>query len=91
MEADKVQAKQRIWIIAFMMVIGKMIKSVGWDNSSILTRQNIMGSGKTMSGKGMGRITIQMEIGMRVIGKRICKMELEFITTPMEIFIKGNG
>jgi hypothetical protein len=68
-----------------------MIRSMEWGNISISIRLNTMVSGRMMFAKAMELITILMAIGMRENGIRICKMEVELITTLMEIYIKANG
>lgn len=87
----KVQEKRRIWTTVFMMVIGKMIRSVEWGSFSTWIKLNTMGNGKTMFEKAMEHIITRMEIDMRESGKRISKMVRERITMQMEIFIRDSG
>jgi len=68
-----------------------MIKNMEMGNINIWMRLNIMDNGKTILGKVMEHIIIQMEIDMKVIGIMIFRMGLGLIIILMGIFTRVNG
>jgi len=68
-----VLAKQYIWMAAFMMDNGEMIKNMVMDFFNISTGLNITDNGKMMSVEAMAHIIIQMEIDIKDNGIVIFK------------------